>query len=247
MLSWSSETTHIVLASVGVCWCFAGYRLFKPTLFCGGAIAGGALGALLFQYLLELDSKLDAHTGSFIAMVVCGVLGGMLARKIFDFGVFCCGAVLGVLLGAVVNNSFTAHAAPAEKVSAYCTAVLVLMGLISGFVAVGPCERSILIVATSFCGAYFIICAIGYFDNDGGFPDTFNGAIHGTAEGWWKYFGGMLALFLAGLFVQIRVTAKGHDYSALRKEQRRRRAESAAQRQAMRGAGMNSRQHILMK
>ena len=63
-----------------------------------------------------------------------------------------------------------------------------------------------------------------------GFPDTFDGAVHGTAEGWWKYFGGLLALFLAGLAVQLRLTAKGRDYGELRKEQRRRRAASAAQR-----------------
>ena len=162
---WSSETTHLILVGVGVCWCFAGYRLFKPTLFCGGAIAGGAAGSLAFQYLLELDATLDAHTGAFIAMVVCGLLGGKLALSVFGFGVFCCGATLGVLLGAVVNNSVTSRidAIPAAHVSEYCTAVLVALGLLGGLVAVGPCERSILIVATAFCGAYFLVSAAGFF------------------------------------------------------------------------------------
>ena len=241
---WSGDTTNAVLLVVGVAWCFAGYRFFKPTLFCGGAIAGGSAGALCFGYLLKLDGSLDARTGGFVAEVVFGLLGGRLALSIFDFGVFCCGAVLGVCAGAALNNSVVVPLAPAGESGACSVGVLVVLGLAGGLLAVGPLERHLLIWGTAFCGAYFVVQAAGHFGVGGDdFPSTFpsvvggsgaarsggGGGGGGTMAGWWEYFGGLLALFLAGLYTQLRHTARGHDFSHHRPEQRRLRAQQKKQ------------------
>ena len=66
--------------------------------------------------------------------------------------------------------------------------------------------------------------ADGGSDGSGG-----GGGGGGTTAGWWEYFGGLLALFIAGLYTQLRHTARGHDFSHHRPEQRRLRAQQKKQ------------------
>ena len=209
---WTATTIEIVIGIIGLAWVFWGHRTFKCTLFIAGFVLGGCIGGKVALALISLDSgtKHNAELGGFITMLVFGLIMGFAALKVFKLGIFCCGAVLGVILGSVVNISFINFAQHEHKDKVFY-GTMAAFGVAGGMFALCCLQRHIIIHATSFSGAYFIMHCIGYWAGD--FPNFFGEYARtneDTPKGWWGYFVGILALYALGIYVQYRHRGREH-------------------------------------
>lgn len=177
---------------IGILFCFFGYRLIKVILGIAGFVLGfGLVGGLVLRF-----------TGSALAAILSGLAGGILfavlAVLLYFVGVFILGAYLGAVLGALlatVLGIFTP------------LWVFIVLAAAGGILAV-IFQRFMVILATSFIGAYTIMLGVVYL-----IP-------MGPASPW-VLFAGWVALGIAGLFVQYKVTGK----KKLAEERRKREAE----------------------
>jgi Domain of unknown function (DUF4203) len=179
---------------VGVVECFLGYRMLKIVLGVTGFIAGG----LLFAGLVH-ETMGHRPVFALIAGLVGGVIGGWMMIGLFVFGVFTLGAALGLIVGEAVSISILGLANP----------MIVVPFVIVGGIAAVIMTKSMVIISTSFIGAYLIVFSIGMFI---GMPNTifrfhqFNGPRSSGGQ-----FDVMLLfciiLGIAGIIVQYKYTA----------------------------------------
>merc|ERR1711871_740956 len=87
-------------------------------------------------------------------MILFGLVSGFAALRFFRLGLFCCGAVLGVVLGSYINTSFI-HFARYQHEADIFYGTMALLGLLGGLLSVCCLQRHVIIHATSFSGAYF--------------------------------------------------------------------------------------------
>jgi hypothetical protein len=132
---------------IGAVQCFFGYRIFKVVLafigFVLGAMLGGAGGYAASQE--ELVGILCA--------VVGGCIGAALMVLLYFVGVFLLGALLGAGLGALLFAVADSEPMPA---------VLVILAVMGGVVAI-LLQKLIIIVGTSFGGAWNVVVGFAYF------------------------------------------------------------------------------------
>jgi hypothetical protein len=132
---------------IGVIQCFFGYRLFKFILGVIGFIIGAAMcGAI--GYAISGNAIV-----TFIAALIGGVIGAFVMIPLYFVGVFLIGSFLGGILGAVILGvlSIKPH-----------IGVLIITGVIGGILAVFI-QKFMIILSTSFTGAWNIIAGIVYF------------------------------------------------------------------------------------
>jgi hypothetical protein len=130
----------IVLLIGGAVACFAGYRLFRVVL----AIYGFILGALLASSLMGISN----HAGMIVAAVVGGVIGALL----FTFAYYVCIGLIGAAMGTLLLHIIWDYAKHTEP-----TTVAVIIASVAGAVIAMALQRYVIIVSTSFSGAWTII------------------------------------------------------------------------------------------
>jgi len=206
---WTATTVNVALGIIGIAWVFCGYYTFKPTLFAAGFVSGGCVGGKGALAVIAMDSGASrSELGAFITMVLFGLVAGYAALRFFQLGLFCCGAVLGVVLGSYVNTSFI-HFARYQHEADVFYGTMALLGLLGGVLSVCCLQRHVIIHATSFSGAYFIMHFVGFFA--GGFPDFFGQHPHvdkDVPKKWWGYFAGTIGLYALGIYVQYKHTGR---------------------------------------
>ena len=135
----------IVLATV---WCFFGYRIFRFVLgllgFILGAVAAGAIG-----YELSEGREIIAIASA----IVGGLLGAGVMFVLYILGVF----VIGAVLGALIALSVFAHL---KQEPEYLT--IIITAAVTGVIAVFI-KRFMIILATSFTGAWAVVTGFTYF------------------------------------------------------------------------------------
>ena len=142
--------TVLAVAAVGILEAFFGYSLLRLELILGGFGAGAFLGNLLATGLLK--SVLPAGTVTYAVMLVLGVIGALLAFKLFRLAVF-----LGVgFAGFTVVKSVIASMALTPPVD---TVAAVVVGIILGALAL-KFMRPIVILVTSISGAFLASFAL---------------------------------------------------------------------------------------
>ena len=179
---------------IGMIECFFGYRMLKIVLGITGFIAGGLLCVGLVHEFMG-----NHPVFALIAGFVGGVVGSSMMIGLFVFGVFILGAVLGYIVGEAISISILGSANP----------MIVVPLVIVGGIATIVVYRTMIIISTSFIGAYLIVFSIGKFI---GMPNTifrfqqFNGL---------RNSGGQFVVMLlfcilvgiAGVIVQYKYTA----------------------------------------
>ena len=131
----------IALVLGGALTCFAGYRLFRVVL----GIYGFVLGAMLASSAMGVTNT----TGMIVASLVGGVCGALLLMFAYFVGIALVGAGLGALIAHVAWSSVGKGGDP----PAVAVVVLSVMGSIGAMLL----QRYVIIVATSFGGAWTVI------------------------------------------------------------------------------------------
>jgi hypothetical protein len=131
---------------IGMAECFFGYRILNATLGITGFIVGGLLcGGLVYE-------RMGSHPViALMAGIVGGVIGSLLMLGLFVFGVFILGATLGLMLGEAVSLGIfgSAH-----------LIIMVPIAIVGGIATI-IMRKSMIIISTSFIGAYLISFSVG--------------------------------------------------------------------------------------
>lgn len=134
---------------LGLLFCFFGYRIFRFVL----AVAGFILGASFvagFGYTLTDGEDL-------LIILIAAVAGGLILGALFLFlysaGVFLIGAVFGILLFSSTASSLNINTPP----------ILYIVPALAGGILSLLIQRFMIILITSFTGAWVVAMATLYF------------------------------------------------------------------------------------
>ena len=179
---------------IGIIECFFGYRMLKLVLGVTGFIIGGLLCARMV-----FDTIGNHPVIAIIAGLVGGTIGSSLMIVFFVFGLFILGAALGYLLGGAITAAILGSAYPV---------IAIPLAIVGGFVTISK-HKSMIIISTSFIGAYLIVFSVGKFI---GMPNTLFGfqQFHGLRDIGGQFFVMLLICILigiVGIFVQHKYTA----------------------------------------
>jgi hypothetical protein len=187
----------IVLLAGGVISCFAGYRVFRVVL----GIYGFMIGALLASGATGTE-----HTAWMIgAALIGGIVGALILIAAYFVGVALLGAGIGALATSLIFASLGREPG----------ALIVILFSIAGALAALALQRYVIIGATAFGGAWTMI--VGGLALTGTRVTVDAAARNNVwlaypmnpAPGqYWVLFA-WIGLGLAGVFVQLAVTAKG--------------------------------------
>jgi|SRR5262245_30394815 len=128
----------------GAVSCFAGYRLFRVVL----AIYGFILGAMLASSMMGAT-----NTG---AMVVAAIVGGLAGALVLTLAYFVGIALVGAGLGALIAHMLWQSSGTGDP-----PAIAVILLAVAGSVGAMLLQRYVIIVATSFGGAWTLL--VGFF------------------------------------------------------------------------------------
>jgi len=179
---------------MGVVECFFGYRMLKIIL--------GITGFLVIGWLCAgfVDEILGNHPViALIAGLIGGVIGSVMVIGFFVFGVFILGAILGLLIGQDISTIMLG------SVNLFIVISFVIIG---GFAAI-LMYKGMIIISTSFIGAYLIVFSIGEFIGMQNSIFRFH-HINGLRESGGQFL--IMLLFcaivgIAGIIVQSKYTA----------------------------------------
>jgi hypothetical protein len=130
----------IALVVGGAVACLAGYRLFRIVL----AIYGFIFGAYLASSTMASSNA--------VGMLVAALVGGLIGSAVLFFAYFLGIALVGAGLGALI-----AHVAWTQWSAAEPPVLIVLLFAVVGTAAALILQRYVIIVGTSFSGAWTII------------------------------------------------------------------------------------------
>lgn len=191
------DTIIIINICVGAIECFLGYRIFKFILWLTGFAVGIALGAAGAS-VMSFDSEIVITMA-----LACGVLLGWAFLALYVVGIFVLGACLGALVCAVGYAMADVTPEPA---------VLLILSVFAGIIAV-KFKRLIIILATSFEGAWSVVTGIGYFTRRGVSPFAFDRLLNSVDTYFYAVIVSWLALGILGAMVQ-SATSPERDISA---------------------------------
>lgn len=187
----------IVLLAGGLLSCFAGYRVFRVVL----GFFGFVLGALLTSSFMGTEQTMYMIAGA----IVGGLIGALILVAAYFVGV----ALIGAGVGALAVNVIWAALGREPHI------VVVILFAIAGALGALALQRYVIVVATGFGGAWTALVGGLALMGD-------RLAIEATARNnvWLAYpmnpapgqqwvVGAWLALGLAGVIVQLTITAKG--------------------------------------
>ena len=197
MLPASFQTpAAVILLLGGLLSCFAGYRVFRIVL----GIYGFILGALLASSVVGTEQTLWMIG----AAVVGGVIGALILIAAYFVGVALLGAGMGAFVAHVIWSSLGREPGM----------IVVIVLSIAGALGALALQRYVIIVATAFGGAQTAIVGGAALMGDRGAADAAVRAVYRVypldplpATQWDLY--GWILLGLAGVAVQLAVTAKG--------------------------------------
>jgi hypothetical protein len=188
----------VILLAGGLTSCFAGYRVFRVVL----GIYGFLLGALLASGATGTE-----HTAWMIgAALIGGVVGALILIAAYFVGVALLGAGIGALATSLIWASFGSEP----------SALVVILFSIAGALGALALQRYVIIGATAFGGAWTII--VGALALAGHRVAVDAAARNSSvwlaypmnpAPGNYWILLVWLVLGVAGVFVQLSITAKG--------------------------------------
>ncbi len=181
-----TQAALVVVACIGLLYCFAGYRVFRFILALTGFLLAGSVASVLGGVLSE---------GHLLVMAVCmalgGVCGAMALYWLYRVGVFFLGFLGGLAIGYQVLNTYPQPWTPLAI--AGC-------GLAAGLVAL-LVERPVMVLATSAIGASVVVAAAVLGLATTPVQERLASGEFESRAGW-AVLGGWLVLTLLGTVVQ---------------------------------------------
>jgi hypothetical protein len=185
-----------ILLLGGLLACFAGYRVFRVVL----GIYGFILGVLLASSIVGTE-----HTfWTVLASLGIGALGALVLILLYFVGV----ALLGAAMGALVANAIWASIGGEPHV------IVVIVLAIAGALVALALQRYVIIVMTAFGGAQTVVVGAAAILGNRAAAETaartvFTVYPFDPMPGTSMDAGASLILGIAGVLVQLFVTAKG--------------------------------------
>ncbi|CAI5742984.1 unnamed protein product [Peronospora destructor] len=198
--------------------CMAGYRLFRPTVFCCAFLMGGLFVASIIE--TAFSSLNWMPIASYIGFAIGGTIAGVVVLMLYSASIFLAGAGGGIMLACSFNVSVGAKIYPANP-DVILVILAVVLGILGGVLAL-KLEKPVLITTTAIVGAAVCVWGVGYFagnyTNGAGLTqfrvETNKGEYeYRIPSARWGYLIGMLVVFILGMSVQISKTARGYDHS----------------------------------
>jgi|SRR5688572_9527550 Domain of unknown function (DUF4203) len=186
----------LVLLCGGLLACFAGYRVFRVVL----AIYGFILGVLLASSFMGTEQTL----WMILIWLGAGLAGALILMVAYFAGV----ALLGALIAALVADAIWASFGSEPGI------LSVILFSVGGALAALALQRYVVIVSTSFGGAQTALVGAAALLGDARAAQAATRAVFNVyplnplPNTYWD-LGIALALGLAGVIVQLGVTAKG--------------------------------------
>ena len=197
MLPASFQTPAAVILLVGgLISCFAGYRVFRIVL----GIYGFILGALLASGMAGPENTF----WMIVAALAGGVIGALILIAAYFVGVALLGAGIGALTASLI------WAALGREPGAIAVIVFAIIGALGALAL----QRYVIIGATAFGGAWTIIVGVLALTGSRAVEATARTSVWlaypmNPAPGNYWILLVWLALGIAGVIVQLSVTAKG--------------------------------------
>ena len=186
--------------AIGAFECFFGYRFFKVLLALLGFVIGGAIAGGVGYAISDQQGTVLVYA------LIGGIVGAVLLYALYFVGVFLVGALFGLAIGEILY-AFS-HSSPSS-------AVLLILAIIGGIAAL-LIQKFIIILATSFGGAWEIVSGIAHFAWGRGAPIAITPSLEGLtnlarAKGsfWYAEILAWLLLGTFGFLVQYGVLFKG--------------------------------------
>ncbi|ETL91399.1 hypothetical protein L917_10047 [Phytophthora nicotianae] len=203
-------STAIIVGAVMLTF---GFRLVRPALFVVGFVVGGVTIAMITERLFSDEPWVVL--ASWIAFGVGGVLCGAAVIWVYPVSTFAVGAATGVMTGMIITISLGYLIYPGHSKD-LITLLCVVLGFVFGVLAL-KLGKPLLIISTSLFGSGMVAWGVGYFAGD--FPDAndleqyesedINGdTVYSIPPAWWGYLAGIIVLFVFGMFIQFRKTAR---------------------------------------
>jgi hypothetical protein len=186
----------IILLLGGLLACFAGYRVFRVVL----AIYGFILGALLASSFMGSEQTM----WMVVAWVVGGLIGALILLVAYFAGVALLGAGIGAAAAHLIWASFTSEPGM----------LIVVLFSVAGALAALALQRYVIIIATAFGGAQTALIGAAALMGDPTAAQAASRAVYRVypldpmPNTYWDATLSV-ALGIAGLLVQLMVTAKG--------------------------------------
>lgn len=194
---------------VGLLTCFFGRKLFKVVLFVTAMTVVTAGGLFIcYSTFLYKNTKEWVPWTVLGVMIVVGILAGVLMLKLYRFGVFLLAAWGGVLLGQLLWTTFIVYSGAAWVQWVSIIAFAIIVGLLALKI-----EEHVLILATSFTGAYMFCRGVGMvapgWPNDMTIQELIkNGSIDEVDPLFYAYLAGIVILTILGAVVQYKMKKK---------------------------------------
>ena len=187
----------IILLVGGLVSCFAGYRVFRVVL----GFFGFVLGALLTSSFMGTEQTLY--------MVIGAIVGGLIGALILVAAYFVGVALIGAGVGAFIVNVIWAGLGREPHI------VVVILFAIAGALGALALQRYVIIAATSFGGAWTtLVGGLALMGDRLAIEAAARNNVWlayptNPAPGQWWVIVAWLVIGIAGVVVQLTVTAKG--------------------------------------
>lgn len=210
-----------VCLSLGLIYCFFGYRCFKMVMFFSGFMLSSAAVLLFYHKEPVLDVKLGVETKAGIGLGV-GVLCGLMTMLVSTLGLIFSGLQLGSLLCLpllVVIGQFYSLTPVWLPLSA-----LLAAGIITAIFTL-QWQKVFTIIYTSVLGATTVMLCVDYMMGTFMLPDQVYDLLCQAAPRqlcWfdWAITGIWPSMSLTGVLVQWRFTAKGVSHKDEKKKRK---------------------------
>ena len=149
-MEWLSGMLDVLVLAdilIGAFECFFGYRFFKVLLALTGFAIGGAMAG-------GIGYAISGQQGAaLLYALIGGIVGAILLYALYFVGVFLIGALFGLVIGEILNTfSHTSSS----------SAVLLILAVIGGVAAL-LFQKFVIILSTSFGGAWSVVSGIAHF------------------------------------------------------------------------------------
>ena len=182
----------ICAVTMGVLYCFFGYRFFKIALGVIGLVAG--IIAARYAALTFLE---DQPTLAMIVGIVGGLALSFLFIWVYFIGIFALGASFGILVGYVSSNA-------ADET--FKLILIIVLAVVMCALAL-LLRNHIIIVATSFGGGLSVVSGTWYLAK-GVEPATLLENPGAIGQEQYAVWGCLMLIAVLGMLVQYRITGK---------------------------------------
>lgn len=209
-----SVVVGVILLVIGFLYCFFGRKLYNLTLFILGSIIGSYIAFIVLNRAEPPSGYTsEPSTNTLIILLVALAVGFMVGILLI-----CCSTVaiwlLGLVAGLALANFILALGDGGLIKNDIGRIVFIVVFAILGLILACIFEEVIIILGTSFIGAYAIILGVDMFANTGfrlSVRAFLDGTPYSTSRDIYLMLGGLIALFIAGSLVQYRFH-RGHEF-----------------------------------